>query len=78
MNKREVVVLSGVRTAIGTYGGTLKDQPLVELGAAVVRGSRLAEEDSACGIAAVGAYGQLVDGLALNAPVASRRRPPTT
>ncbi|MDP7157392.1 MAG: hypothetical protein QF922_04125 [SAR324 cluster bacterium] len=27
MNKREVVVLSGVRTAIGTYGGTLKDQP---------------------------------------------------
>ena len=37
MNKREVVVLSGVRTAIGTYGGTLKDQPPVELGAAVVR-----------------------------------------
>ena len=35
MNKREVVVLSGVRTAIGTYGGTLKDQPPVELGAAV-------------------------------------------
>ena len=27
MTKREVVVLSGVRTAIGTYGGTLKDQP---------------------------------------------------
>ncbi len=48
------------------------------VGAAVVRGSRLAEEDSACGIAAVGAYGQLVDGLALKAPVASRRRPPTT
>lgn len=37
MTKREVVVLSGVRTAIGTYGGTLKDQPPVELGAAVVR-----------------------------------------
>jgi len=37
MNQREVVVLSGVRTAIGTYGGTLKDQPPVELGAAVVR-----------------------------------------
>ncbi len=49
------------------------------VGAAVgARGSRLAEEDPACGIAAVGAYGQLVDGLALNAPVASRRRPPTT
>ncbi len=48
------------------------------VGASETRGSRLAEEDPACGIAAVGAYGQLVDGLALNAPVAWRRRPPTT
>ncbi len=33
----EVVVLSGVRTAIGDYGGGLKDKPPTELGAAVVR-----------------------------------------
>jgi acetyl-CoA C-acetyltransferase len=36
-NGREVVVLNGVRTAIGAYGGGLKDQPPTELGAAVVR-----------------------------------------
>ncbi|MBI3979582.1 MAG: acetyl-CoA C-acyltransferase family protein [Chloroflexi bacterium] len=34
---RDVVVLSGVRTAIGRYGGTLKDHPPTELGAMVVR-----------------------------------------
>lgn len=34
---REVVVLSGVRTAIGNYGGSLKDQPPSELAALVVR-----------------------------------------
>jgi acetyl-CoA C-acetyltransferase len=34
---REVVVLSGVRTAIGKYGGSLKDMPPAELGATVVR-----------------------------------------
>jgi acetyl-CoA C-acetyltransferase len=32
-----IVVLSGVRTAIGDYGGSLKDKPPTELGAAVVR-----------------------------------------
>jgi acetyl-CoA C-acetyltransferase len=37
MTQPEVVVLSGVRTAIGTYGGGLKDKPPTELGAAVVR-----------------------------------------
>jgi len=37
MTQREVVVLSGVRTAIGTFGGGLKDKPPTELGAAVVR-----------------------------------------
>ncbi|MDP9314264.1 MAG: acetyl-CoA C-acyltransferase family protein [Chloroflexota bacterium] len=36
-NGREVVVLSGVRTAIGKYGGSLKDKPPTELAAAVVR-----------------------------------------
>lgn len=34
-NVREVVVLSGVRTAIGSYGGTLKDKAPTELGAMV-------------------------------------------
>jgi acetyl-CoA C-acetyltransferase len=36
-DRREVVILSGVRTAIGKYGGTLKDMPPTELAAAVVR-----------------------------------------
>jgi acetyl-CoA C-acetyltransferase len=36
-SEREVVVLGGVRTAIGTYGGGLKDKPPTELAAAVVR-----------------------------------------
>ena len=34
---REIVVLSAVRTAIGTYGGSLKDQPPCDLAAACVR-----------------------------------------
>jgi len=34
---REVVVVTGVRTAIGNYGGSLKDHPPTELAAAVVR-----------------------------------------
>ena len=33
---REVVVVSGVRTAIGTFGGSLKDMPPTQLGAIVV------------------------------------------
>ena len=37
MANREVVICSPVRTAIGTYGGTLKDMPATDLGAAVVR-----------------------------------------
>src|SRR3954465_13477272 len=36
---REVVVLSGVRTAIGGYGGSLKDIPPSELAALCVRES---------------------------------------
>jgi acetyl-CoA C-acetyltransferase len=35
--QREVVILSGVRTAIGDYGGSLKDIPPSELAAKVVR-----------------------------------------
>ncbi|APC68627.1 MULTISPECIES: beta-ketothiolase BktB [Ralstonia solanacearum species complex] len=34
---REVVVVSGVRTAVGTFGGSLKDVAPCELGALVVR-----------------------------------------
>src|SRR2546423_13331471 len=36
-NTREVVIVNGVRTAIGDYGGSLKDIPPTELGARVVR-----------------------------------------
>jgi acetyl-CoA C-acetyltransferase len=35
--ERDIVVLSAVRTAIGTYGGTLKDVPPCDLAAACVR-----------------------------------------
>ena len=34
---REVVIVSGVRTPIGTFGGSLKDVQVVKLGAAVIR-----------------------------------------
>ena len=37
MSDREVVIVSGVRTAIGDYGGSLKDMPPTELGAKVIR-----------------------------------------
>ena len=37
MSEREVVILSGVRTAIGDYGGSLKDIPPSELAARVVK-----------------------------------------
>ncbi len=35
--QREVVVVSGARTAIGAFGGSLKDIPVVELGAAIIK-----------------------------------------
>ena len=35
--QKEVVVVSGARTAIGAFGGSLKDIPVVELGAAVIK-----------------------------------------
>lgn len=34
---KNVVIVSGKRTAIGSYGGSLKDTPVVELGAAVLK-----------------------------------------
>ncbi len=36
MQKNEVVIVSGVRTAVGSFGGSLKDHSPAELGAAVV------------------------------------------
>jgi acetyl-CoA C-acetyltransferase len=36
-NSREVVVVAGARTAIGDYGGSLKDFPVTKLGAAAIR-----------------------------------------
>lgn len=37
MSQKDVVICHPVRTAIGTYGGTLKDVPAPDLGAAVIR-----------------------------------------
>jgi len=37
MSNRQVVIVSGVRTAIGDYGGSLKDIPPTELAARVVK-----------------------------------------
>jgi len=34
---REVVIVSGVRTAIGNFGGSLKDIPVIKLGAIVIK-----------------------------------------
>ncbi|MCA1940772.1 MAG: acetyl-CoA C-acyltransferase family protein [Caenispirillum bisanense] len=34
---RDVVILSGARTAIGDYGGSLKDVPAIDLGALVIK-----------------------------------------
>lgn len=51
MNQREVVVLSGVRTAIGRFGGSLKDIPLTQLATIAVKA---ALERSAVDPASVG------------------------
>ena len=37
MSQREIVICNPVRTAIGTYGGSLKDAPAPDLGAVVIR-----------------------------------------
>lgn len=37
MADRDVVICAPVRTAIGTFGGTLKDMPATELGAVALR-----------------------------------------
>jgi len=51
MTDREVVLVSGVRTAIGTFGGSLKSVPPTDLGAKVaaeaIRRSKVAPDDIA-------------------------------
>jgi len=37
MTQREIIIVGAARTAIGTFGGSLKDVPLTELGTTVVR-----------------------------------------
>jgi len=37
MSNREVVVVAGARTAIGDYGGSLKDQPATRLGSIAIK-----------------------------------------
>jgi acetyl-CoA C-acetyltransferase len=39
MNKREVYIISAVRTPIGSFGGSLKEIPATQLGAAAIRGA---------------------------------------
>jgi acetyl-CoA C-acetyltransferase len=39
MPEREIVICNPVRTAIGTFGGSLKDTPAPDLGAAAIRGT---------------------------------------
>ena len=41
MSTREVVVVSGARTAIGDYGMSLKDMPATRLGAIAIKESLL-------------------------------------
>ncbi|MBW1979770.1 MAG: acetyl-CoA C-acetyltransferase [Deltaproteobacteria bacterium] len=36
---KEVVIVSGVRTAVGAFGGTLKSTPVVQLGALALKGA---------------------------------------
>ena len=47
MANRDVVICSPVRTAIGTYGGSYKEMPATDLGAAVVRATLGSRETSA-------------------------------
>ncbi|MDQ1333492.1 MAG: acetyl-CoA C-acetyltransferase, partial [Thermodesulfobacteriota bacterium] len=36
---KDVVIVSGVRTPVGSFGGTLKSTPVVDLGALVLKGA---------------------------------------
>ncbi|MBC7682195.1 MAG: acetyl-CoA C-acyltransferase family protein, partial [Ferruginibacter sp.] len=57
---REVVVVSAVRTAIGTFGGSLKDIPPIDLAAQVVRESLLRAQTEGADV------GQVVFGHVVN------------
>ena len=37
MDKKEVYIVSAVRTPIGSFGGTLKDVPATKLGAIAIK-----------------------------------------
>ena len=37
MKNNDVVVVSGAQTAIGSFGGSLKDVPVVQLGSLVIK-----------------------------------------
>ena len=37
MSEREVVIVSGARTSVGSFGGSLKDVPAIDLGSLVIR-----------------------------------------
>ncbi|HXY75193.1 MAG TPA: hypothetical protein VEH58_07685, partial [Dehalococcoidales bacterium] len=37
LNDNDVVLVSGVRTAVGSFGGALKDVPAVQLGSLVIK-----------------------------------------
>ena len=43
MSMREVMVVSGARTAIGGYGGSLKDTPPTKLGAIAIKEAVIAD-----------------------------------
>ena len=47
---KEVVVVSGVRLPVGSYGGSLKNTPAIDMGAMVVKRSCKKSRDRAiCG-----------------------------
>ncbi len=37
MDNKDIVIVSGARTAVGSFGGTLKDVPAIKLGSLVIR-----------------------------------------
>jgi acetyl-CoA C-acetyltransferase len=61
MAQAEIVLCSPVRTAIGTYGGALKDTPAPELGAAVIR-ETLRRSGLAAGTIDTVVMGQVIQG----------------
>jgi acetyl-CoA C-acetyltransferase len=47
---REVVIVSGMRTAIGTFGGSLKDTPVTELATTAVKAALERAQVNACDV----------------------------